>query len=472
MKMQIMGTTKALAPEEIRHMRALVVGLARSGLAACRVLREMGVPVKATDMRPADGMGQEIRSLGDVGVELELGRNSIEFARDCDLVIVSPGVPLDIPVIRWAYGEGKTVMGEVELAFCLSDARFVAVTGTNGKSTTVSLLGDIVRGATDKVRVGGNIGDPISALVKGLGEDWTAVIEVSSFQLDTSISFRPRVGVLLNITPDHLNRYSSYDAYVASKARLFANQTAEDVAVLNFDDPDSIRAAEDAPSHKVFFSLKQEVAEGTFVRDGHVVVRVGGRESEVFLASDLRIRGPHNLANSLAAALAATALGIDPDVIKRAIRGFTGLEHRLEHVDKIGGIEFINDSKATNIDALRNALEAARGRVVLIAGGRDKGGDWCEISGPVGRAVKSILAIGEARKKIREAFSGLVEVETAESLDEAVRRAFLKASSGESVLLSPGCASFDMFTDFEHRGREFKRAVRQLKMEHESRGNG
>jgi UDP-N-acetylmuramoylalanine--D-glutamate ligase len=472
MKMNTMGIEKALTPEAIRTMHVLVVGLARSGLAASRVLRDMGVAVKATDSKPASALEREAAGLRELGVELEMGRNSIEFARDCDLVIVSPGVPLDNPLIRWAYGQGKPVMGEVELAYCLSDARFIAVTGTNGKSTTVSLLGAIMRAATDKVKVGGNIGDPISALVSGLGEDWTAVIEVSSFQLDTSISFRPEVGVLLNISPDHLNRYASYDAYVESKARLFANQKEHDVAVVNCDDADSLRAVRDVASRKVFFSMKQEVPEGAFVRGEHAVVRDAGREATVFLTSDLRIRGPHNLANSLAAALAAAVTGIEPEVIRRAVRSFPGLEHRLEHVDTIGGVEFINDSKATNLDSLRCALEAADSPVVLIAGGRDKGSDWSAISKLVARKVTGILAIGEAREKIREAFSELVEVEIADSLDEAVQKAFRKASSGASVLLSPGCASFDMFTDFEHRGREFKRAVMRLKRERQGCDNG
>ena len=470
--MQLMKMTKALMPDEIKRMRTLVVGLARSGVAACNVLRDLGVDVRATDAKPVSRLGPEVAALGDRGVKLELGRNSVEFARDCDLVVVSPGVSLETPLLRWAYESGKTVMGEVELAFCLSDARFAAVTGTNGKSTTVSLLGDIVGGATDRVKVGGNIGYPISALAKDLGDDWTMVIEVSSFQLDTSISFRPVVAVLLNISPDHLDRYSSYDAYIRSKARLFANQTADDFAIVNYDDPDSMKALEGSRARKFFFSTAGEVPEGAFVKDENVVVRAGGKETMVFLTNDLRIRGPHNLANGLAAALAATVLGIEPDVIRRKVRDFKGLEHRLEHVDTVGGVEFINDSKATNLDAMERALEATGRPLVLIAGGRDKGSDWSGITDLVGRSVKSILAIGEARDKIRAAFSGVVRVETAESLEEAVRRAFKEASHGEAVLLSPGCASFDMFDDFEHRGREFTRVVRELRDEYGDEDNG
>ena len=472
MKTEIMVTRKALTPEEIKTKRTLVVGLARSGVAACNVLRDMGAEVRATDAKPASGVGPEVAALAARGVELELGQNSVEFARDCDLIVVSPGVALDIPLIEWAYKNGKTVTGEVELAFCLSEARFAAVTGTNGKSTTVSLLGEIMGGATEKVRVGGNIGYPVSALAKGLGDDWTVVIEVSSFQLDTSLSFRPEVAVLLNISPDHLDRYPSYEAYVRSKARLFANQTVDDFAIANYDDPDSMKALEGSSARKLFFSIEREVPEGAFLKGENVVVRAGGKETMVFLTNDLRIRGPHNLANGLAAALAATVLGVDAGTIRKTIGGFKGLEHRFEYVDTVGGVEFINDSKATNLDAMERALEATGPRPVVIAGGRDKGGDWPAVAGLVGRSVKSILAIGEARDRIREAFSGVVPVEVVGSLGEAVRRAFEVASRGETVLLSPGCASFDMFDNFEHRGREFKRVVAEIKREYEGGANG
>jgi UDP-N-acetylmuramoylalanine--D-glutamate ligase len=470
--METMRTEKSLTPEEIKTMRTLVVGLARSGVAACNVLRDLGVEVKATDAKPPALLGPETTALGDRGVKLEFGGHSIDFARDCDLVIVSPGISLDTELVRWAYESGKTVMGEVELAFCLSEARFAAVTGTNGKSTTVSLLGDIMGGATDKVKVGGNIGYPISALAKDLSDDWTMIIEVSSFQLDTSISFRPDVAVLLNISPDHLDRYPSYEAYIRSKARIFSNQTTDDYAIVNYDDADSMKALEGSKARKLFFSIKGEVPEGAFLKDEHVVVRAGGKETKVFLTDDLRIRGPHNLANSLAAALAATVLGVGPEIIRKKIRDFPGLEHRLEYVDTVEGIEFINDSKATNLDALERALEATPSPSVLIAGGRDKGGDWTRISDLVERSVRSVLAIGEARDKIVSALSGTVDVETAESLEEAVLRAYQTTRDGDVVLLSPGCASFDMFEDFEHRGREFKRLVRQLKVEHGDSHNG
>ncbi len=466
MMIETMNKRRALTPGRLKHMKVLVVGLARSGLAACDVLRDLGSVVKATDMKPPEAFGPELDRLRDRGVALELGGHSIAFARDCDLIVVSPGVPLDSELVRWTYEQGKTVIGEVELAYSISDARFVAVTGTNGKSTTVSLLGRILSGASDRVRVGGNIGYPISSMAAGLDRDWICVLEVSSFQLDTCISFRPEMSVLLNITPDHLDRYPSYRAYAESKARLFANQTEEDFAIINRDDEEAMRASHRARSRKLFFSVRGKVDEGAFVEGQRVVVRVGGESKEVFLTEDLRIRGPHNLANSLAAALAATALGFSPEAIRDGVKAFRGLEHRLESVAKVGGVEFINDSKATNLDSLRTALEATESRVILIAGGRDKGADFREVSSLVKDRVDAVIAIGEARQKVKDAFASITKVKFSDTLEGAVREAFRQAGRSGIVLLSPGCASYDMFTDFEHRGRVFKDAVLKLKQEH------
>jgi len=471
MMIGVMDKHKALTETELREMTVLIVGLARSGAAASEVLLDLGAEVRVTDARPDPLPEGEIERLKGRGARMELGKNSIEFARGCDALIVSPGVPLDNPVIRWAYEDGKTVIGEIELAYCLSDARFVAVTGTNGKSTTVSLLGTILSGGTDKVKVGGNIGYPVSPMARGLGEDWIVVVEVSSFQLDTCVSFRPDVSVLLNVTPDHLNRYPSYEAYLKSKARLFSNQGPDDFAIVNLDDPDSVRASSGAKCRKLFYSTREEVDEGAFVKGEKVVVRVGGTALEVFLTDDLRIKGPHNLANSLAASLAATILGFSPATIRRGIREFPGLEHRFEYVDSIEGIEFINDSKATNPESMVSALEAAEPPVVLIAGGRDKGGDFSVVSSLIAKKVHAIFAIGEARTKLHDVFSPLVSVMPAHTLEEAVRRSFESCPPSGRVLLAPGCASFDMFVDFEHRGREFKKAVERLKEEREACGH-
>lgn len=460
-----MQRQKLLTREQLRAMKVLVVGLGRSGIAACDALLDIGSTVKATDIVSDADRIPGLQELVSRGVEVELGENSIGFASDTDLVVVSPGVPLDIQLLRWARGQGRTAIGEVELAWCLSDARFIAVTGTNGKSTTVSLLGTILGRASSKVRIGGNIGFPISAMSCGLGPDWTLVIEVSSFQLDSCLSFSPVVSVLLNISPDHLDRYPSYEAYVRSKARVFANQAEDDIAVINHDDEECLKASRDATCRKLFFSLADELEEGAFIKGERAVVRVGGQEREFFLTQDLRIRGPHNLANSLAASLAAASLGLAPSPVREGIRSFTGLEHRLEFVTTINGVDFINDSKATNLDALRSALEAVRSPVILIAGGRDKGSDFRQISSLVQAKVKCIFALGEARQRFHDTFSALTGVAFSETLEDAVRGAFHDAVPSDVILLSPGCASYDMFNDFEHRGRVFKAAVKRLKTE-------
>ncbi|MFZ1947590.1 MAG: UDP-N-acetylmuramoyl-L-alanine--D-glutamate ligase [bacterium] len=463
-----MTKKKTITAGDLKGRPVLVVGLARSGIAASRVLARAGAVVRATDSRAAGDIAG-IGDLADLGISLETGGHSLEFARDCDMVVVSPGVPPSAEPVKWAVDSGRLVIGEVELAWCLSEARFVAVTGTNGKTTTTSLLGEMLSRHHPKVRVGGNIGDPISAMAAGLGPEWIVVLEISSFQLDTCTSFSPAVSVLLNITPDHLDRYGSYDAYFRSKARLFANQTADDFAVLNADDPETMRAAETARSKRLCFSLKHEVPQGAFVRNQSVVVRVGKNERELFATGDLKIRGPHNLANSLASSLAATLFNTPPERIREAAREFQGVEHRYERVAEIAGVEFINDSKATNVDSLRWALETATRPVILIAGGRDKGGDFDAVGALVERKVKAIVALGEARDKLRKAFGTAVDFTEAADLDAATLQALAKASPGDAVLLSPGCASYDMFKDFEHRGRVFKAAVARLKQEREGR---
>lgn len=470
MKAEMTGKSKkrVLEPADFKDKRVLVVGLARSGLAACGVLLEAGAVVKATDRREAAQVAG-LEDLRRAGVEVESGGHTWDFAEDCEVVVVSPGVPPEIDLVARARRQGKMIIGEVELAWCLSQARFAAVSGTNGKTTTTSLLGAMVSRGNPRVRVGGNIGDPISRLAAGLGPEWTAVIEISSFQLDTCASFSPDVAVLLNITPDHLDRYPSYPAYFQSKQRLFANQDEDDWAVVNYDDAEAMRAAEGARARRLHFSVRQEVPQGAFVRGETVVVRVGKTERELFATGDLRIRGPHNLANSLASSLAATVLDIEPEDIRQTAREFEALEHRFEEVGAIAGVEIINDSKATNVDSLWWALETADRPVVLIAGGRDKGGDFGKVAGLVASKVKAIVAIGEARQKLVRAFSGTTRVETAPGLEQAVRLALDLAAPGEMVLLSPGCASYDMFTDFEHRGRVFKQIVLGLGARREGR---
>jgi UDP-N-acetylmuramoylalanine--D-glutamate ligase len=457
----VMG--KAYTREDFAGMPVTVVGLGASGIAACRVLGEIGARVRATDMRGPADVGRVAAELRDKGVSLELGSNSPDFAAGSELLVLSPGVALDNPVVAWAHSGGVPVISEVELAYCLSGARFVAITGTNGKTTTTSLIGEILKRRSDRVHVCGNIGVPITSVAMGLGSDHILVAEVSSFQLDTCVSFRPDVGVLLNITPDHLDRYASYDDYVASKGRLFANQTDSDYAVINYDSEDCMKTSEDTEAHKLYFSLEREVPEGAFVRRGQVVVRADRRERTVYEIDTLKIKGPHNLANSLAAVLAAAALGFEDSAIREGVAGFEGLEHRYEPVAVIDGVSYVNDSKATNVDSVRVALESADPPVILIAGGRDKGGDFEALIPLVKAKADIILAIGEARETIARIFSPVIDVTCVGTLEEAVRMAGAQAAPGTTVLLSPGCASFDMFANFEERGKVFKRAVLGLR---------
>jgi UDP-N-acetylmuramoylalanine--D-glutamate ligase len=450
---------KAYTKDDFAGMPVTVLGLGASGVAACRVLSRVGARVRASDNKQQEALGTAARELRERGIEIESGGNRPSFARGSELVVLSPGVPLDNPIIEWARSEGVPVISEVELAYCLSEARFAAITGTNGKTTTTSLLGAMLTSTDAKVHVCGNIGVPITSVAAGLGRDHILVVEVSSFQLDTCVSFRPEVGVLLNVTPDHLDRYPSYEAYTASKGRLFMNQEPGDHAVVNYDDDMCMAASRDTEATNHYFSLRKEVPEGAFIRGGRVVVRADRQERTVFAIDTLKIKGPHNLANSLAAALAALALGFEDEAIRKGITGFEGLEHRYEHVADIAGVAFINDSKATNIDSVRVALEAARPPVFLIAGGRDKEGDFGVLAPLVRSKVREILAIGEAREKLERTFSDITPVLLLNSLEEAVSAAREKAEPGATVLLSPGCASYDMFSNFEERGRAFKKAV-------------
>ncbi len=456
---------KAFSLARLQHSKILIVGLARSGVAAARVLRKIGAIVKATDAKPREHFGNVIEELSELGVAIETGGHTNSFAQDCDLIVLSPGVPLDIPLLVWARSVGKTIISEVELAYCLSNARFIAVTGTNGKSTTVSLLGEILRAANKKVLVAGNIGNPVSEAAFGLDEDWTIVTEVSSYQLDTCVSFSPWISILLNVTPDHLDRYDSFDSYARSKARIFMNQVETDIAIVNYDDPVCLRLAPYDKCRVFFFSITRPLACGAFLREGKGVVRIDGGERELFSIDELKIGGPHNVANSLACVLAASLLDIPLADQRNALISFTGLPHRMEFVTTIEGVEFINDSKATNPDAVKFALQGMEKPVVLIAGGRDKNADFSVLSDLVSKKVRKMIVMGESSQKLKAAFSNITDVVAATDMVEAVRLAFRFARPDGVVLLSPGCASFDMFHDFEHRGDEFRKAVKALKEE-------
>jgi UDP-N-acetylmuramoylalanine--D-glutamate ligase len=455
---------------DFRGKRVTVVGLARSGFAACKLLAERGARVLATDQNPAERLRVDLPELSRRGVRLETGGHSQGSFLEADLLVVSPGVDLRLSLVARAMEQGIPVWGEVELASRLTPARFLAVTGTNGKSTTTSLLGAMLETAGFPCVVAGNIGTALCEVVPGLTSSHWVVAEVSSFQLEAIVSFRPRVAVLLNLAPDHLDRYAALADYYAAKARIFMRQTGEDVAVLNADDPLVLEYAQGLRSRPHLFSRARTVGEGAFLRGAHLVVRGQGKTEKVCETSAIRIQGAHNLENSLAAAAAAAAIGVPAGALAAALAGFPGLPHRLELVAEVDGVQYVNDSKGTNVGAVVKSLEGYAGGLILIAGGKDKGGDFTPLRPLVETRVKTLLLIGHAREKIRAQLQGACPMEEAPSLEAAVERAAAIASPGDTVLLSPACASFDMFRDFEERGEVFRRAVLELQSRRDTVG--
>ncbi len=447
---------------ELEGKRVLVVGLARSGRAAVDLLLSLGSKVVATDRKREVELALSLGDWRERGVELVFGEHPRGLMNGIDLVVTSPGVPLASPLLCEARDSGIPIIGELELAYSNSDAEWVAVTGTNGKTTTTTLIGELARSSGRRVAVGGNTGEAISGEIAGLPSDGLIVAEVSSFQLDTIETFRPHVGVLLNITEDHLDRYDSYEDYIAAKLRIFQNQTSDDYAVLNVDDELLNEAAYEIPGTVVPVSRFREVEGGVFVRDGQIVSRIGGGETEIMPVSELGLPGPHNVWNSLAALAAALLVDIDYVDASDVLRTFRSLEHRLEDVALIDGVRYVNDSKATNADSVRYALMSYDAPIIWIGGGRDKGSGFDILREQAGHGVREAIFIGEAAVKMKAALDGAVPVRLAGSLREALELARTMAEYGDVVLLSPACASFDMFEDFEDRGRRFKTEVTRL----------
>jgi UDP-N-acetylmuramoylalanine--D-glutamate ligase len=447
---------------ELRGKQVTVVGLARSGLAACTVLAERGALVVGMDRSPRETLRGDLAELEARGVRIETGGHRAESFLAADLIVISPGVPTDMPLLAQARSQGIPVWGEVELASRLTAARFLGITGTNGKSTTTSLVGAMLESAGFPVVVAGNIGTALCEVVTTLTPSHWVVAELSSFQLETIVSFRPQVAALLNLAPDHLDRYADLDAYYAAKARIFMNQTADDYAVLNADDPPTLAWARGIRPQPRLFSRMRTMGDGAFVRDGRLIVRRDGRTDAVCGIGEIRIPGLHNLENGLAAAAMASAIGVPPAAIGEALRRFPGLPHRLELVAEMDGVRYVNDSKGTNVGAVVKSLEGYAGGVILIAGGKDKGGDFAPLRPLVTSRVKTLLLIGQARQAIRDQLAGACSMEEAPTLEAAVARGAEIAVAGDTVLLSPACASFDMFRDFEHRGDVFRQAVRDL----------
>jgi UDP-N-acetylmuramoylalanine--D-glutamate ligase len=404
-------------------------------------------------------------ALGAIGVAYEFGVNSRRVL-DTDTVVVSPGVPSDAPLVKEALARGIGVVSELEVASWFCPAPVVAITGTNGKTTTTVLTGRMFSDARRASVVAGNIGTAFSEVVGSLGGDGVAVLEVSSFQLDYIRSFRPKVAAILNITPDHLDRYGhSFENYIAAKERVFRNQGTGDVLIYNADDDVTRTAVQRDVASSVQllpFSVRHPLGEGAFLSGGMLRLSTGGRSHDIVQADAISIRGEHNMANAMAATLAANVMGVPPASIRATLRNFKGVEHRLEFVRELDGITYVNDSKATNVDSVWYALRSFDRPLIVLMGGRDKGNDYARLREPVQKNVRAIVAIGESAEKVRAAFAPVVRVESAATMGDAVSAARRLALSGDIVLLSPACASFDWFDNYEHRGRVFKETVMSL----------
>ncbi len=441
---------------DFKGKRVTVVGMARSGIAAARALRGLGARVTITDKKPHDQLTEQVRQLG-TDIVVEAGGHPERIFLECDLIVLSPGVPKIAPVLA-ARRHGVKAIGELELGWLLAEASFAGITGTNGKSTVTTLVGMMLARAGKRTLVAGNIGNALTEDVAALRDkDWI-VVELSSFQLEDIETFRPKVACVLNVTQDHLDRYASIDEYAEAKARIFLNQRQEDVLVLNYDDPLVRALGAKAPSNIIWFSRFEQRPGGAYVDAGRLVVR----DQTICGADEIRIRGVHNLENALAAAAMALAAGADRDSVAAVLREFPGLEHRLEFVRELDGVEYVNDSKGTNVGAVIKSVEGFDRPVILIAGGLDKGSDFTPLADLFRKKVKLLILIGKAADKMAETLGRSTETVFAKTLPEAVRFARGRARTGDVVLLSPACASFDMFRDFEDRGRQFKEAVKEL----------
>jgi UDP-N-acetylmuramoylalanine--D-glutamate ligase len=444
--------------------RVTVLGLAKSGVAAARLLRAVGAEVVGADAKPVAALGREVAALAELGVRLITGPGDQAAAfAGAELVVVSPGVPRDAPPLGAVRARQVPIIGELELGWRATEADTIAITGTNGKTTTTALTGSILALQPRPVLVAGNIGTPLAAHALTFPPDGLVVCEVSSFQLETTELFRPRVAVVLNLTPDHLDRHHTFEAYGDAKARIFANQTAADCAVLNADDEATRAMAARATAPVVWFSRRRELVHGVFVRDGRIAAKLNGHVEEICPLTEIFLRGQHNVENVLAATACALWTGVSPAAIRTAIGRFRGVAHRIEWVRDVAGVKYYNDSKGTNVDSTLRALESFAEPIVLIAGGKGKGQDFAPLAAAARRHVAHAILIGEDAAKIGAALrDAAVPVTFSPSMPEAVERARALAKPGSIVLLSPACASFDMFDNFEHRGDVFKKIVERL----------
>jgi len=448
---------------EFNSKKILVVGFGKSGLSTARYFMSRGANVTIGDIKPKADLDKTIlNEVRDAGVNLEIGEHRIETFLNSDIIIVSPGVPLNIKPLLAARDAGVPISGELEIASRLFDTPVLAVTGTNGKTTTVSLLGEMIKRSGLNLFTGGNIGTPLMDYVlSGTNADYV-LVEVSSFQLDTAEKFSPLVSLILNITPDHLDRYDSFDAYVRSKFSITRNQEAGQYTVINDDDPLLHDFQPESGVSVLRYGIKRANGRNAFIEGNRLIVSIPGKVAQSFSIDGFLLPGAHNLENLMGAVLVALCADIEPDYIQEVIIDFKGLPHRVEHIARKGGVDFYDDSKATNVDAAVKSLETFDRPVVLIAGGIHKGGDYTSLVETSQPRVKKGIFIGEARFKLGDAFGDEIPYEFAEDMRDAVKKAFSLAEKDDVILLAPACSSFDMFTDYSHRGRVFREAIKGL----------
>jgi UDP-N-acetylmuramoylalanine--D-glutamate ligase len=446
---------------ELKGKKVLVVGLGKSGLAAALFLRRQGAHVTVSDVRSAEALAKDIPALLEEGIMVEAGGHGLLTFRRQDLIVVSPGVPLDTPELVQVKSFGLPVIGELELAARFLKGRVVAITGSNGKTTTTALLGEILKQAGLATLVGGNIGVPVVSLIDQSNDGTWSVLEVSSFQLESTVEFHPNIAVILNITPDHLDRHGTFENYARAKERIFAAQTERDFAVLNAGNTPAAEMASRLKAQVYWFSVENSVGQGAWLEDGFVVYRAAkdSATEQVMPLRGIPLKGTHNVENVLAAVVAARLSGVTPETIRRAVEKFQAVEHRLEYVATVNGVEYYNDSKATNVDATAKAVAAFSSGIHLILGGKDKNSDYTLLASLLRERVSAVYTIGSAAAKVESHLRGVVSIHSCETLDKAVNAAAGAARPGEVVLLAPACSSFDQFENYEQRGRVFKQLV-------------
>lgn len=450
---------------DFKDKKVLVSGVAKSGISAAYLLKKLGANVTIQDAKTEDKLGDVVTELKNNGITLFLGANPDDIIEDMDILVMSPGVPTDLPFVNKARENNIPVIGEIELAYMFCKSPIIGITGTNGKTTTTTLVGDICKAYYNNTFVVGNIGNPFADITLDTTNDGAVVAELSSFQLETIKEFTPKVSAVLNITPDHLNRHHTLENYIAAKERVFENQTADDYCILNYSDETTKAMANKTKAKVIFFSLNNSLEEGIYSDDKSIYIKALGYDQKVVDIDELKILGGHNVENAMAAIGCSIALGVPMDIVVKVLKAFTAVEHRIEYVTTVNDIEFYNDSKGTNPDASIKAVEAMKRPICIIAGGYDKGSDFTEWIDTFKGRVKFVAVIGAVKDKIVDTLNkaDFTNYKTADTFEEAIDLCYENAEKGDCVLLSPACASWDMFKSYEQRGEIFKDYVRKLK---------